>query len=656
MTRRVILRSLRARNLGPFRELVTPDFSDAGNVIVGPNGAGKSMLRNALSLALTGTCAGFESGQNLAALRSRDGRPDQPWQLRLQAIADGAEVTIDRTDAEGPRSNKQALVEAELRIRGPIARASLYGSELLRLAPKERQRLILDLAPKAEIEIPAEIRKAVKDLLGEDHGKLDTAGLDVVHKRAFEKRTDLGRTIKAIGEVPEPVAPDGLESASVLSVADLDVMRTEISERLEELTAERDEAVTAAAPKVRGLELERKAVERAVTKGQSVRGQLDAFQPADEMRAAIDKLGADLSAAEAENEDNRDRRSKFSSQLATAEADVAKTKQVLTLVASQPDGAGSCVLCNQKLTATARKTLKENQTKHLEKSQELSDVLRAKLHEIRDNLKTAEIEAERARLTKQYQEHARLTASLIEARKDWEDACAALAKAEAEAGQPGDPEAAKRAGELSARISTGNARLLALSQYLGERIQSETRRKAKSAAEQEYQALTSLLEHLGPTGLRKAVNRGGLAKFHTDVNALLEPLGFKADLRPVLDVQGDPLVTLKGRTLEASLLSRSERIRFETAFAIAAAQYSGLGVVVVDDFEALEPKTHHQVMEMLASCGCQWFVLAVQTDDSYEEKAATWNGPAAGITEARFFHLVDGELRLPTPARAGEAA
>lgn len=110
------------------------------NFIAGRNGSGKSTVKDALSLALSGTATGCETGQGLAGLRSAE-RPHDAWEIRaLIAGRDGTPREISRTDSEGPRSQRQQLVESITSVRGSVARACIYSGELLRLDAKARAR------------------------------------------------------------------------------------------------------------------------------------------------------------------------------------------------------------------------------------------------------------------------------------------------------------------------------------------------------------------------------------------------------------------------------------------------------------------------------------------------------------------------------------
>src|SRR6185436_13158454 len=100
-------------------------------------------------------------------------------------------------------------------------------------------------------------------LLEEDPARLDTHDLDRLHKKAFELRTETGRLVKLAGEIAVVTPPEELKDLAGKSIEDLDTERGEISAQLEELGAEKEAALLAAAPKVPDASAQRRAVERA---------------------------------------------------------------------------------------------------------------------------------------------------------------------------------------------------------------------------------------------------------------------------------------------------------------------------------------------------------------------------------------------------------
>lgn len=639
------LKRLRIRNLRAFRDLQSPELARV-NVIAGPNGAGKSTLKDAISLVLSGTATGCETGQGLAGLRSRDGSPDKPWQVDALLRVGDEEHTVSRTDAEGPRSNRQLAVEALTRVSGAKARACVHAGELLRLDPKARQRLILDLAPRQAIKFPDEIRKAVKLHLGEDHAEVDAPTLDRLHKAAEEARRAQHRVIGALGAPEPPAVPDELSGAGELPTADLVRAQGEIREQLAALTRERDGLLAKAAPGIPDTSKQKAAVATAEAKLSSARAQLAAIPTREEIARLGTNLTAKLADAVAFNAEVTETRKELQEQIAAHEGTAKRAKAALDLL--RGSATGKCPTCSSRLTEAAHRSVETKLANSWESEERAAQVVRMKLSETSDLLRTGEVERQIERLQDDEARRAKLEESVEKLVADLARAQQDLDRALAEPERPGDPEAAAAAEALAARIATGNARLQALAAYIEARKAHESHATKKSEAEATWAALDTLVGQLGPAGIRKALSGGdGLFRFHADLNAALEPLGFAVDLRPVIDLEDDPLVTHRGRTVPARMLSHSEQIRFSAAFAVAAATYSGLGIVVVDDAEALDQESRGALWDMLYASLHQVFLLMVPSDlDAYPGVAAAANAEAKDV---RMF-LLDGELTAPTAA------
>src|SRR5262245_50786550 len=229
--------SLSLRN---FRSYAAADvvLGPGLNISGGLNGAGKSTLLDALAVALTGTCRGAEAGRGLDDLRRYGDR--KKWAVRVVA---GGETFV-RQEGEGPRAAVQQRIESVLGVPAPAIRACLYAGELLRLERKEAQRLILDLAKPAGIEIPAQVYELLATLQyvgAVSPGRLATlADLDRCYRDLYPRRTENGRLLKAIGTPESLAAPAALEGLSPGVMADQErVIRTKVAD----LQAKRDQAV-----------------------------------------------------------------------------------------------------------------------------------------------------------------------------------------------------------------------------------------------------------------------------------------------------------------------------------------------------------------------------------------------------------------------------
>jgi hypothetical protein len=657
------LRRLRARNLGPLVHLDSPLFFDGGNILVGPNDAGKSTFRRALSLLLTGTCDGYESGQGLAKLRSTHGDPSKKWGLQMEFVDAKGEVhTFQRRDDEGPRSKAQDLIESLTGCPGPKARACLYTGTLLDLDAKARQRLILDLAPRASIEIPAEVRAAIKAALAEDHASADVDTLDRLHKAVYAEREATGREVKAHGSLEAPAPPEGFEDLAGSSLANLDAEAAEMRTQITDLARERDAALARSRPvkpDTAGPQAEVMRLDRALA---GVLKEIEGIPTPEALQKRAKELAKKRVEAETENQALDDRRRDLSARHGEAKGTAARAKQALDTLKAQPKDASDCPICATKLKAATLKTVLDTLTKQWESGEREAQRIKVELDTVPDPLSTLEIQREADGVDAKARRRHELEAEADRLEQDLKAARAKLDEAQAAPETPGDAKADIEADELSERIERGNALIEALREYAGARRTHAQGLARKAAVEARYAALTQLLEALGPNGIRKAIGGGdGLFRLHEDLNATLQPLGFKVDLRPVVDLEGDPRITRldTGVTFAAGDLSNSGRIRFGAALAIAVAKFTGLGLVVIDDFEALAPESLDSTLTMLEDSGCQWFALAVRTMDAdeFEQLAIEQNAAVdEGRAGTRYYHVQAGEISSPGAVEAGEAA
>ena len=226
---------------------------------------------------------------------------------------------------------------------------------------------------------------------------------------------------------------------------------------------------------------------------------------------------------------------------------------------------------------------------------------------------------------------------------------AGIALARAESGsKAAAQEATDKADALAKRIEAGREKLAAVDTYLGAMAEYRKTATAREEAQREHADLDRLCELLGPDGIRKDLAAGGgVADFQAQLNGHLQPMGFEVDLGPLLTNDGE--ATVNG--LPARLLSSSEQIRFGLAFQIAVASASGLGLVVVGDFDRLDYRARPDAMNLLSKCGHQVLVLMTIKGalEGYRESAGLNNATGRG---ARYLLVELGEngsrIEMPT--------
>jgi len=624
-----------------FRSFAAADIDLAPglNIAGGLNGAGKSTLLDAIAVGLTGTARGSESGRGHEDLRRHGDR--KKWAVQIKA---GAE-TFTRQEGEGPRAAVQQRIEAVLGVPGSVIRACLYSGELLRLERKDAQRMILDLAKPAAIDLPAEIRELCAGLkMLPPEATVSLADLERLYRDVYAKRTDASRALKAIGAPDAPVALAGLEG---MSLAAMDDQRRVIGTKIADLERQRDQAVRAeaeAAAAPRRIADRLAGIDRSLQDWREKLAKVPAHENV-KMRALslshqIAAAGEGKSGAETAHREAGQR-------LAVAQAALDRAATEVSVSEAAPE---SCPTCGSKTTAAARKKSLELARDRMKAAE--AEVSAAR-HQVTEAASILQATPDVAGLTRQLvslEEGEALAAQIAESiaglESERETAVADLAEIEATTPAPVDVDA------LATRIAGGRWRLDLLTGHAAAVRAYEQATAGRETAEAEREKLDRLCELLGPDGIRKDLaGGGGVADFQAAVKAQLEPMGFRVDLAPLLALEDDALVN----GLPTRLLSSSEQIRFGLAFQVAVASACGLGLVVVDDFDRLDPGSKAAALAVLSTCPHQVIVLQTivgKTPEQFVALAAERN--AAGQTLILYASRdAEGRSTVEAPGRAG---
>jgi hypothetical protein len=625
------------------------DLAPGLNIIAGLNGSGKSTLLDAIAIGLTGTARGSESGRGHEDLRRHGDR--KKWSLQIKA---GPE-TFTRQEGEGPRAAVQQRIEAVLGVPGSVIRACLYSGELLRLERKDAQRMILDLAKPAAIDLPAEIRELCAGLkMLPPEATVSLADLERLYRDVYAKRTDAGRALKAIGAPDAPVAPAGLEG---MSLAAMDDQRRVIGTKIADLERQRDQAVRAEAEaKAAPAKLKARMAEYDLTIA-NAQEKLSKYAKGDDIKLRVASLSKQIRDAEEGRGSAGTAHREAQQRLANAQTEVDRVAAEIAAVEAAPD---ACPACGSKVSAIARK-------KNLEAARDRAKAADAELAAARNQAAEAAsilkatpdlkgLERQLVELNDQ-EGAASLCMDLIadqETRKG--KAAAELAALEGSGAEGVDVEA------LATRITEGRRRLDLLTGHAAAVRAYEQATAGRGAAEAEREKLDRLCELLGPDGIRKELaGGGGVQDFQAAVNGHLEPMGFRVDLAPLLALEDDALVN----GLPTRMLSSSEQIRFGLAFQVAVASACGLGLVVVDDFDRLDPGSKAAALAVLSLCPHQVIVLSTITSKTPEQFVAmaearnVAGGTLAGTGSERFLYVsrdAEGRSTVEAPGRARVAA
>jgi DNA repair exonuclease SbcCD ATPase subunit len=640
-----MIRRIRARNFRIFSDLQSPEFGEA-NIIIGPNGAGKSSLKDAICALLSGTATDCESGMGLDALRSY-GAVGKKWQLDAQVEVAGTESVISRTESEGPKSSKQALIEKLINVSSSRARACLESGELLRLDGKARQKLLSDLAPEARVALPPGAVKGVSALLGESHQEIDLPTLDRLHKAAYELRADLAREVKAFGALELPQRPETARGGPEDPTEAIRVVRA----RITDLRRLREVKLAEATPKVRDDASSLAGMERAANHLAQEQARLARFPSAEEVASKTRELLAKLKDAEETNKEIEATRRKQNEELGVTQGSARRAKAALAAL-SDPVTKGKCPTCSYELGQKRKEKLELELKNHWESCEMEAQRIREQLHTTPDPLNLGEVQRQLERLDSDDKARAAAAGSVMRATEMVAQAKEALVRDTTEV--PGSTEAAEEAEAIAGRIEAGERLLSDLVAFEATlRSVSDQLERLKLATEKHAKA-DELVRMLGPTGIRGSCANAGLSDFHDQLNSHLKWVGFDVDLRPAMDGVGYPSVTTRGKTLPLYMLSGGEQILFGGAFAIAVAKVTGLGIACVDDVERLDPESRDAFMGMVHGAGVQVFMFSVEREKNMSAKAEAVNSQRGRL---RVFLMRNGELMAPgSVAREGVPA
>lgn len=589
----MILRRLRVSNFKCFADAELP-FARV-TLVGGQNGSGKSSILDAISLALTGTAKGAETGRSLDELRRTGSK--RRWSVELDADLG----TLARTEGEGPQSKAQDRIRELLGLGPQQIRACLYSGELLRLPLPDRARLLQDLAPPAMIEVPDWILQLIDEQLhvATLNERVDREHLERLYQAAYTARREAGSEARGAGEaLPDVAAPD--PQLAQLDLPDLETARTQLARKAADIARERDERASA----VRSIEQElqrdtnraaelRRAMAETWLEVDTEQREAEVIRKTGEARKAkaeivsrIETLTQDHAAAHAKHQD--------------AEAAV-KTLSSL---------GGTCPHCRQ----TIDENLRERMVKAAEKAARTTETERSKLAGLLSGEKAT------LKVSDEALHSLRRTAQALVAEAEAAERAAtqrqvdkqALAAIEARMANGHGVEVQRLADELASlteRHARATERLSQLDQYLGHRRAVAQHGAARERLTRTHGDLDRLVK--GLDDLRGEAKGGEFATFLDGLTKSLARLGFDGvDLAPLVERESDPIV----RSHPARMLSRMQQLLFGVAFQSAAASATGLGLVVVDDADGLDHVTWGAVGELLGASPHQSVVLQALTE------------------------------------------
>jgi DNA repair exonuclease SbcCD ATPase subunit len=419
-----------------------------------------------------------------------------------------------------------------------------------------------------------------------------------LHKLYFERRTQLNRDLRNLGEIVEPEIP-----ADCPPLAEVDSQLSELRRQRNSLSDERAKLIgrwEAGKKAVAGSQARRTALEEefaqlnplVIEKTEDV-GKLQKI--ADSLPKYV-ALEQEISQVQSLLNDNR--------------AAVARLKE---------PQATHCPTCHQALPVEDRSEAIANLEEGIQKIEASLQERQAKLMKMPDPRAVQEkLERHRSAMIRQAEIKKEL-ASLPDG------------------SIPEKPDTADLDGQISIleeRVAAGEEIARQVQQFDGMRQQYQQTCQRAEKLRKQVAALDRLVEYFGDKGPLKTKLIGGkLPAFRDRINEALERFGFCCafELDPYRLVIDSENSTQQRGPLELSQLSESERYRFGIAFQVALAEATGVRMVVIARADMLLPSVRSELTELL---------MDSKLDQAFILSAGEPNGDGyPSIPGVRFFEL-----------------
>ncbi|MHC4610940.1 MAG: AAA family ATPase [Planctomycetota bacterium] len=592
------------------------------NYFGGLNRSGKSTLADALAICMSGSCRGVDrGGRGASELRYAPNgeRAKRKWQVKLlvenPTNRNAESVEMTRKEGEGPRSEAQIYIERFVQLPQHMVRACVYSNEVLELAdknPREAQRLLIDMAtPRNRVEISDSDGALLQKVLELDGApkSLELTELEEVHQMLCERRLQAHREAQ-LYKTKLPPLPAELAAWEHLTLEALQDAASKIEQKLGELRQQqrRESAKT-------GFDAGKLTKQLTQLKSQHPEDVAAFLAPSKSVAEAIDRVIAEQVVWVKEEAELRPQYEAAKDLMTTASNEVEFYQTQVNTV-EELQGNDKCPTCMQLVPQAYKSHIVGKLKDHLDAAKR------------RFEARTASFKKEGER----YEPYVH--------QPDWEQKCEELRELEARQREIDKLEAEiskldqtadepqVEGSNYAERIAVGERRLEFAKERIGALKTMAELESAAGEAKASHKELDELVEKFGPTGYKsKLAGESQVTEFVQFVSETLGKFGFgQTDLTGLMS-PGQPLL-VDGRHI--SLLSESERLLLGIAIQIAAARWSGLGIVVIDRFEVLDQNHARTAQKLLKDCGEQVFIFAVLRTEAKEflakAKAANKSG------------------------------
>src|SRR5229473_1419243 len=228
------IKTLTLKNFRSHQETVL-EF-DRFNFVRGPNGCGKSSIQMALEYLFTGRCELTDAAGRGAEALIRAGAKE----LEVSATLENGETICRRRTSRShivelngnrvPVDSAESSLEKRLGS-SDVLSAVLNAGRFIEMSEAEQKRLLAQVVDAGKVDIPEEIGNALR-AINEEQPKLTcVADIEAAHRRFYDLRTDVSRSLKVLGQMQKPDIPSDLPSVQ------------EVKKKLEDLQQQKERLV-----------------------------------------------------------------------------------------------------------------------------------------------------------------------------------------------------------------------------------------------------------------------------------------------------------------------------------------------------------------------------------------------------------------------------
>jgi len=518
---------------------------DRFNFIRGPNGCGKSSIQMALEYLFTGRCALTDAAGRGAEALIRSGEKE----LEVSVALESGDTICRRRTARSQMveiNGKRVPVDAAETFlakqfgSADVLSAAMNADQFVEMSEAEQQRLLAQLVEAGKVEIPGEIRGALRAINEEPPRLASVVDVEAAHKHFYDLRTEANRALKGLGHMEKPDGPADLPSVQEVRNK-LGELRQQ-KERLIAQKAESDACWQSAQARLKQVQVE---IEEASSEILSPSEEQDLLQ-FESQRGHAENLRQDLAEL------------------------LAEQRTVEKALATARGLKDKCPTCGQPFSATAKAKEVETLGARFCDIEALIQGAREELNEFGDpEVATSRLESHRRALARR--------AKLLEEQSKVQGAQ-----------KPDAADLESRLTILAERINKGERVLEKAQQGHSAQKAWEAHIREKSSFETKIGLLDRLVEFVGPNGAMMVQASGRIGSFVESLNLRLAAFGYTCNF--TLDPFEVRVISSADNHCGVSLrqLSESERFRFSIAFQIALATATGIRFVVIDRADVLD--------------------------------------------------------------------